>query len=488
MAYGYKSFDADKVYKVEYERHFDDDDEDSYYTYDVAGFDANDFELFREYDLTSEELENYLGSYISQEIIKDNEDEGVLDCLINTMPNDINDVNEVNDIAKKIFRVTEYIPAERGYLLTDGSFLYFGPHVDHMSISMIDGMTIAQFISLGNIRMGTDGFQLANPPTIEQKRQLYKFIASVDDIYVDIADKPKRSSQVYAYPLDNAHFHNVDPRYVLNVINRFFNEGIRMRESKQYKNKTLIEKRGLQSKILYGYIKKYGTPWWKDVDIHLVTDDDIVYHSEGHFTRDLELKLKRQFKAFDFIVGDNYYLLVKPNKDKSKSYEDKLLQRDRNHNNTIDGAREYRWINKDAEDMIFKNPYFRDWDEESQKRALSNVKNKKRYFENKQVKHNSFKLTESDLEKIIFESIIDVINETKDRSEYWKTRWAKQKEDGTVPDRTAYWKERSKKQKKTKNNFPKKTKSIRYYDSDEYDDAMDMMTDNDWGEYFGDHD
>ena len=29
-----------------------------------------------------------------------------------------------------------------------------------------------------------------------------------------------------------------------------------------------------------------------------------------------------------------------------------------------------------------------------------------------------------------------------DRSEYWKKRWAKQKEEGTIPDRHEYWKKR----------------------------------------------
>lgn len=87
------------------------------------------------------------------------------------------------------------------------------------------------------------------------------------------------------------------------------------------------------------------------------------------------------------------------------------------------------------------------------------------------------------------------IEEASDRSQYWKDRWAKQKAEGTVPDRSEYWKERAKKQKKQK---PKRKINRNYHDhigrlgtydiQNFMDDAMNMMTDNDWGEYFGDHD
>lgn len=91
--------------------------------------------------------------------------------------------------------------------------------------------------------------------------------------------------------------------------------------------------------------------------------------------------------------------------------------------------------------------------------------------------------------------IDESIEEASDRSQYWKDRWAKQKAEGTVPDRSEYWKERAKKQKKQK---PKRKINRNYHDhigrlgtydiSNFMDDAMNMMSDNDWGEYFGDHD
>ena len=85
--------------------------------------------------------------------------------------------------------------------------------------------------------------------------------------------------------------------------------------------------------------------------------------------------------------------------------------------------------------------------------------------------------------------IDESVEEASNRSQYWKDRWAKQKAEGTVPDRSEYWKERAKKQKQQK---PKRKINRNYHDYIERlrdeDKAMDMMSDNDWGEYFGDHD
>ena len=61
--------------------------------------------------------------------------------------------------------------------------------------------------------------------------------------------------------------------------------------------------------------------------------------------------------------------------------------------------------------------------------------------------NNIIRLTESDLHTLIEEAVKTALNEMGDRSEYWKQRWAKQKEEGTVPDRSKYWKERAQKQK-----------------------------------------
>lgn len=92
------------------------------------------------------------------------------------------------------------------------------------------------------------------------------------------------------------------------------------------------------------------------------------------------------------------------------------------------------------------------------------------------------------------------IEEAKDRKQYWEKRWKEQKANGTVPDRSEYWKRRWEKEKeeRAKKQKPKRKINRNYHDnigrlgtydiSNFMDDAMNMMSDNDWGEYFGDHD
>lgn len=145
--------------------------------------------------------------------------------------------------------------------------------------------------------------------------------------------------------------------------------------------KVLNERRGLQSKQLYNVISKLGKPYWSDVDLNLVTDDEIITVIERPLTERMKQEIKQEYGNVNFVSGNNYFVLIKYDKNKEKEYVDKIYKRDKNHNNSIDGAKQYRWHNKDAEDMIFKNPYFRQWDKEHQRKALDNVKNGKRYFE-----------------------------------------------------------------------------------------------------------
>ena len=84
--------------------------------------------------------------------------------------------------------------------------------------------------------------------------------------------------------------------------------------------------------------------------------------------------------------------------------------------------------------------------------------------------------------------IDESIDEAKDRSQYWKDRWKKQKEDGTVPDRSEYWKERAKKQKSKRKTKKNNTRHPQRWSRDEEEDIWSRLNDNDFGEYFGDHD
>ena len=45
--------------------------------------------------------------------------------------------------------------------------------------------------------------------------------------------------------------------------------------------------------------------------------------------------------------------------------------------NRTDGMQNYIWHNKEAQDYIFDNPYFKEWSKEHQQKALDNIKNNK---------------------------------------------------------------------------------------------------------------
>ena len=115
-------------------------------------------------------------------------------CCLRVLYNSKNDlddsnVNAVNSFAKRFFQTSEeYLGNDRGYILTDGTILEFGPNMDHASISSVGHQTIGSFLSLGNIRIGEGSIELATEPTFAQRKQLRKFIQynSNSEIYVDI--------------------------------------------------------------------------------------------------------------------------------------------------------------------------------------------------------------------------------------------------------------------------------------------------------------
>ena len=231
----YNDFDIDFVEEITFSKEFmGDEEEDDWndidlWQFDIACYDINGEECLTKYGIDYEDLVNTVGEENAQYIWNSETEDGRFwNDAKGTTPSDINNVNEVNAIAKKCFTVSEYYPNERGYILTDGSFIYFGPNVDHASISRIDGMTVGKFVSLGNIRVGQGSLELEKPPTYEQKIQLYKLIGGAEeDIYVDIVKYSGKGQ--YSSMLDGCRFPaGSDPRNVLNQIQRFFNEGIKM--------------------------------------------------------------------------------------------------------------------------------------------------------------------------------------------------------------------------------------------------------------------
>lgn len=247
----YNDVDYDAIETISWQRHleedYDEDDEGNpismmLYNIEMTDSDGNTsyFDNLTEEEL-ADELDNFeSGEDIYKSIVNDTKDKGYENPkeFINTTPDNINDINSVIEIASKIWQIVEYVPNSRGYILPNGMLLYFGPNIDHMSISYITGMTIGRFVQLGAIRCGDNSFELACPPTYEQKRSLYKLIGGSknNDIYVDIVkydlSQPisNNSRQMKMYPdtICSAIYNNSNPKLILNQIDNYFQNGIKL--------------------------------------------------------------------------------------------------------------------------------------------------------------------------------------------------------------------------------------------------------------------
>ena len=247
----YNEVDYDAIETISWQRHleedYDEDDEGNpismmLYNIEMTDSDGNTsyFDNLTEEEL-ADELDNFeSGEDIYKSIVNDTKDKGYENPkeFINTTPDNINDINSVIKIASKIWQIVEYVPNSRGYILPNGMLLYFGPNIDHMSISYITGMTIGRFVQLGAIRCGDNSFELACPPTYEQKRSLYKLIGGSknNDIYVDIVkydlSQPisNNSHQMKMYPdtICSANYNNSNPKLILNQIDNYFQNGIKL--------------------------------------------------------------------------------------------------------------------------------------------------------------------------------------------------------------------------------------------------------------------
>lgn len=247
----YNEVDYDAIETISWQRHleedYDEDDEGNpismmLYNIEMTDSDGNTsyFDNLTEEEL-ADELDNFeRGEDIYKSIVNDTKDKGYENPkeFINTTPDNINDINSVIKIASKIWQIVEYVPNSRGYILPNGMLLYFGPNIDHMSISYITGMTIGRFVQLGAIRCGDNSFELACPPTYEQKRSLYKLIGGSknNDIYVDIVkydlSQPisNNSHQMKMYPdtICSAIYNNSNPKLILNQIDNYFQNGIKL--------------------------------------------------------------------------------------------------------------------------------------------------------------------------------------------------------------------------------------------------------------------
>lgn len=203
--------------------------------------------MFWEDDLTIDDIEENLGEWVAKEIIDDVRkgytNGRVTDIQDRNFENiDANNINEINTAAKRIFQTTDkYYKDTRGYILTDGTILVFGDYTDHISINRVGNLTIGKFESLGGIRIGKNSFELEKEPTKEQRYQLIRLINSYshEELYVDIV---KYSGEgTYASNICGKEYIHPDYHYVLGEIDRYFSEGLKLKESKKSMKVTLKE-------------------------------------------------------------------------------------------------------------------------------------------------------------------------------------------------------------------------------------------------------
>ena len=241
--------DIDDIDSIEYEPNDvqdDEDDEDFEPTYDINAYD-NEGEYVLCGELTIDEildyfdedilnmLTNHEGRKISSNIYR------IDDLLMrNTTPSDVNNVEEVNRIAKKIATGG---PSQ--YLLVDGELIAFH---DHIYITSVDGMTPSKFLSLGNIRLGSNSIELMKEPTREQCVVLKQFIQGKKEIYLDISKYKEGST--YGANIVGACYNNPNPNRVVNDIVNYFENGIKplgnMAFESRRRYKYLVENLGLE--------------------------------------------------------------------------------------------------------------------------------------------------------------------------------------------------------------------------------------------------
>lgn len=247
------NINPDEVNEIRFTRNVDEEgDEDEngnpipYITYSLELYDAQGEYLGFTDDLTIEEVEENFGEDIASELQSSEKDKGYLSDILdfNQPEIDINNPDEVDEVAKRFWKIYDYAtcPNERGYILRDGTLLFFGENIDHVNIQRIDGMTVGKFVSLGNIRVFRSGFELEKEPTLAQRKALKLLIQNneSDEISFDIVKYGGKGT--YAHPLVSRRYITHRPNIVLNQIDNYFYSGIKPKEyfeeNKKKDNKT----------------------------------------------------------------------------------------------------------------------------------------------------------------------------------------------------------------------------------------------------------
>lgn len=227
----YDGFDIGEVERIYYNIRFEPYDDEDYeedegwYYVDVTAYDYNGETVYECYDEDIENLKSILGETIIQAMMnKEGYFNGSSDRYCLDMC-DYQNFSSIDDAINGIFKsnLTEYYPKLHGYILMNGMCIDLG-HNDHNSICALPQINDKfEFIALGNIRCSSNFFDLIKKPTYEQKQCLRKLIANTTDLSVDIFDENGKTiltSVVYRG--------KVSPSVVLNQIDRFFGEGIKL--------------------------------------------------------------------------------------------------------------------------------------------------------------------------------------------------------------------------------------------------------------------
>lgn len=154
---------------------------------------------------------------------------------------DINNPYELNKVAVTALPHGKYRKDGRGFILTNGVFVY--TEGEHNECNIIPGVNgTFHFIKLGNIRVLPQSIDIPNEPTWEQEKTLEEIIECYKNeiLYVTLFDKRGEHDVRFYYP---------QPERVINEINRFFRDGIIPTGESFHEKKSYILKGGLFGRI-----------------------------------------------------------------------------------------------------------------------------------------------------------------------------------------------------------------------------------------------
>lgn len=189
----------------------------------------------------------------------------------------------------------------------------------------------------------------------------------------------------------------------------------------------LFEKRSIKSKKLYNIIQQHkGILSNRGIfDLNNMTDDDIIdvvdYNQlNDYLNKDYNLGVADEV---DYIpLNDGKYIIAKcrgarfdrigkqfnDNREKQQGDFEELYNKTEKRHKERQGGEDYKWNNKDAED-IFKNPYYREgsggWTPERKKEVMNNIRSGKRWWERED------ESVKKQLNKYIKESVKQILKE-----------------------------------------------------------------------------